>query len=559
MHRTRVRSRVARSSIFLLTAALLVGCSGSSGAPTADDGPGEQEAEGETAVDDDVPEGDDVAPVSRLTDGFIRPQEDGSPVDGGELRLAAFLEPASLDPAVTIVAGTTGGIEMLNLFDSLTRWDNEEQAFVPQTAETVEANATFDEWTVTLRPGITFSDGEVYDAEAVKASQERYAELPSPEGNFWQENVAEIEVVGDLELKYTLISPWGDFPSLLSTGPGMIVSPQGYADEDDFEPIGAGPFTLEEWKAGEFISFVKRDDYWAGEPHLDGFTSVFLNDQQVAVDTLNSGGVDAVFALHASFVEQLVSSDYNGLVSTLAAGAAILINADEGSPGEDLRVRRAIQLAIDPQVVMDRAYQGVVDGATSLFPSNSMWATETRGPDPDLEEAKRLLEEAKADGYDGKLKHIDLSDPSNRNRAGAVQAQLEAAGFEVEVDLARSSAEQIQTVMVERDYDIAAWGTNVRNVNPLPRFFTNFHSEGNLTSGIYTSPEMDEQIEAFKEAPDNEGRLAAIDRIQQRLNEDVPMVMLGQLAEILAWDGKVRGIKESGNTTALFNEVWLDG
>ena len=555
MSMTTVRSTIARLSTLGCAALLLVSCgstnSGEGGSVDANNGADDIQTQEDGS-------GQGTAPVSQLEDGFIRDQEEGTPVPGGELRLASFLEPASLDPAETIVAGTTGGIEMLNLYDSLTRWSVDENAFIPQTAESVESNDEFDEWTVTLRPDITFSDGTDYDAEAVKASQERYASMPSPEGNFWNENVDSVEIIDDHTLRYELTSPWSDFPSLLSGGPGMILAKAAYeGGEEEFEPIGAGPFTLDEWVPSEHISFTKRDDYWAGEPNLDGFTSVFLDDQQVAVDTLNSGGVDAVFALHASFVEQLMDGGYNGLASTLAAGASVLINASEGYPGEDIRVRKAIQLAIDPQVVMERAYQGAVDGDPTLFPANSMWHTTTAGVEPDVDQAKELLEEAKADGYDGKIEHVDLSDPSNRNRAGAIQALLEAAGFEVEVDLRRTSAEQIQRVSVDVDYGTAAWGTNVRNVNPLPRFFTNLHSEGNQLSGIYTSEEMDSYIEEFQAAPDDESRRAAIDKIQQQINEDAPFVVLGQLAELLAWGDHVFGVTESANTTVLLDKAWL--
>src|SRR5699024_9213197 len=120
------------------------------------------------------------------------------------------------------------------------------------------------------------------------------------------------------------------------------------------------------------------------------------------------------------------------------------INAEEGFPGNDVRVRKAIQLAIDPQIPMDRAFDGAVAGSTSLFPDWSSLATPTRGPEPNIEEARRLLEEAKADGYDGKIEYMDNADGDNRKRALAVQAQLEAAGFEVELELTRTIAERIQ-------------------------------------------------------------------------------------------------------------------
>lgn len=555
--RSSVR-RLSRAFAAVAAASLvLAGCAGGGGESES----GQPETE-ETSEPDDSQEGTgggdaDVEGISALGDGFIRPDEGGTPVEGGTFRWAAYAEPGSLDPAKTIYAGTTGGMEMLNLYDAIVRWDVEAQEFVPQTAESVEANGDFDEWTVTIREGITFSDGADYDAEAVKASQERYSEAAAPEAGMWNASVEEIEVVDSHTLVYHLTEPWQNFPTLLSTGPGMIVSPNS-GDGDDFEPIGAGPFVLDEWVSGESITLKAREDYWDGTPYLDEVVSVFLDNQQVAIESLDAGSVDAAFALQASFVNQLVESGYNGMTSAVNGGSTALINASEGFPGHDVRVRKAIQLAIDPQVLMDRAFEGVVQGSTSLFPDWSQWATPTRGPEANIEEARKLLEEAKADGYDGKLEYIDNADGANRERALAVQAQLEAVGFDVELSLTRTIAERIQRIAVDRDYQMSAWSINSREAYPLDRFYSNLHSTGNQTYDTYTSDEMDSHIEAFKAATSKEEQLEALDKIQQQLNEDVPYVIWAQFIEILAWGDEVHGVESSSNSTALFSKTWIE-
>ncbi|WP_283095567.1 ABC transporter substrate-binding protein [Nocardioides alcanivorans] len=112
---------------------------------------------------------------------------------------------------------------MLNIYDSLTRYDVATATFVPQLAESVETADGGTTWVVELREGLSFSDGSPLDAAAVKRSQERYVATPGPEAGLWAANVEGIAAAG-ATVTYTLRQPWMSFPSALSTGPGMIVA-----------------------------------------------------------------------------------------------------------------------------------------------------------------------------------------------------------------------------------------------------------------------------------------------------------------------------------------------
>lgn len=529
-----------------ITALVATGCSNS-----ANQNPGT----GGTATD--APAQTYPATVAEITDGWLKADEAGDPVEGGELRWAAYAEPRSLDPGVTIVAASTGGVEMLNIYDSITRWDAEEGEFVPQTAKSVEPNDTFDTWTVTLNEGITFSDGTAYDAAAVKASQERYASMPAPEAGMWKSNVTAIDVVDELTLTYTLNKPWPGFRSILSTGPGMIVA-GGVGVGETFTPIGAGPYTLGEWKAAESITLDARADYWGGKPNLDSITGVFLSDPQASLDSMAAGSVDATFMLQPNYVQQVLDAGYNGIASGVNGGTVTLINAQPGFPGEDIRVRQAIQLAVDPQALMDRAFDGAVAGDTSLFAAGSVWETETRAAEVNREKAKELLEAAMADGYDGHLEYLDSNDPVSRNRATAFQAQLEAVGFTVTLELTRTIADRIKRISVDKDYDISAWSVNLREADPLPRLVSNMHSTGTQTYQTYTSPEMDALIEGFQVAGTKEEQLEIVDQIQQQMNDDVPFIPWAKFTEVFTWSDKVHGIKGSSASMVLLDEAWVD-
>ncbi|MEU3270209.1 ABC transporter substrate-binding protein [Saccharomonospora sp. NPDC006951] len=488
-------------------------------------------------------------------EGIVGGGEDGDPVKGGTLSLAPFAEPRSLDPAVTIASGSTGGIEMINIYDTLMRYDSAEKDFVPQLAEKLEAGEDNTTWTLTLREGVTFSDGSPLDAEAVKFSQERYAGMPAPEAALWNDNVTGIETSGPRTVVYRLDSPWPSFPSVLSTGPGMIVA-EGAGEGESFTPVGAGPFALERWAPQEEMVLAARKDYWAGAPHLDKVRFAYLTDQQAGIDSLNSGGVDAVFVRDPDKVDTVLGEDKPAYVNMVALSNIALINASEGRPGEDPRVRKAMQLATNPQLMMERAFNGAGYGSSAMFPEYSRWHTETGGLPHDTAEAKRLLEEAKADGFDGKVEFLDASDPASRSTALAFKAQLEAVGFEVTTNLARTVADQISKISVEKDYDVVAWGLSYRESDPFSKMYATMHSNGTQVYSGYTSGKLDELIERFQAAASEKDQLAVMDEIQRQVNEDVPYLSWGPFAEIVTWNDNVHGVTGAANSMVLLGSSW---
>lgn len=530
------RIRLARTAVATTAAlALLTSCSSSDDAEKLASGP----------------------TVGAFAPGLVNIPEAGDVVGGGTLTFGSYAEPLELDPVKTIVAGTTGGTEMAAVYDVLMRWDEKEEAVVPQLAQSLTPDANHTSWDLKLRPDVTFSDGTALDAEAVRWSVERYLEQGGHDAAVWNHNVTGMEVSGDLTLEFTLARPWPSFDSLLTTGLGMVVARSSDAG-DQFTPIGAGPFVFESRSPQERMTFTANPDYFGGRPPLETLEFVYIVDPNALWDTFKQDDVSMAILRDPMVVEEALTEEVPGYLQMVGLGVTGLVNAREGRPGHDVRVRRAIQMAIDPELINERANDGAGVVSSSLFPETSRFHQEdVAGLPHDPEAARELVEAAKADGFDGQLSYLQGSSPQQRAIGLAMKAQLDAVGFETRTEFLASITDLITRVVVDGDYDMSTWGLSWRDSAPYARMFGINHSAGGVGYGTASSPEMDRMIEDFQAAATHQEQMAAAEALQKTWNELAPALVLGPSAELNLWQEDVHGVRTNSNTMVLLDEAWV--
>ncbi|MDF5752861.1 ABC transporter substrate-binding protein [Spongiactinospora sp. TRM90649] len=527
--------RWLRTGVALLTAGVLVACS----PPAA---PGDS--------------GTRIGASVNQKTGMIGVKDGGTPVKGGTLTFAAVGETAVLDPAKNIYSATTGGTEMSAIFDVLMRWDSASGKVVPQLAEDLSASEDFKTWTLKLRDGVAFTDGTPLDAEAVLWSIRRYVEKKGSEAPLWKKNVAEMKTDGTSTVVFTLNARWPGFDNMLAGGPGLIVAKASDAGKA-FTPVGAGPYTFARYAPQEELLLRANEKYWDGRPYLDQVRVIFLNDPTATRDSLDAGSVDIAILRQPDLVNRALADGLPGYLNLLALTGLPIINGAEGRPGHDKRVRQAMQLAIDPKLISERVYKGEGIPAAEIFASGSRWHTSAAPLPHDPDRARKLLAEAKADGYDGRIGFLHTQDVSSRNMALVVKALLDHVGFKVELEAARTTQDVIRKVAVERDYDFAGWGITLRESDPFSRMFAALHSEGGLTHGVPTGPAMDAVIEDFQAAETQEEQLKVMARFQEQWNEDVPALTFGPISEFITWRHQVHGVAGSATSVVLLGKAWI--
>lgn len=527
--RTRISTRVRWAVLLSATALVTAGCADTSA---------------------ESKKGDESGSIDYTSRLMNVEKPSGDPVQGGTLRVAEYSEARTLNPTQTFPTGSTGGNIMGSVYDTLVRYDYKSDSFVPQMAESVESSDDTT-WTIKLRDGVKFHDGTDFDAEAVVGSIKNYSSAYGLNSLLLKQEITSIKAVDPLTVEIVMAHVWPRFPNTLSNGAGMILAPAAYANPEDFKPIGAGPFKFKSYAPAEKTVVEANEDYWNGRPKLDAIEFVILGSDQTSYETLKSGGVDVAFLRATALVDEAISEGATGAVSHAGLANNLWINAREGKPGADQRVRKAIALAFDPEIYLQRTADGAGDPSKLLLGADSKWST---GIDPmptDADAAKKLVDEAKADGFDGKISIVARSEQTSQAGAVAMKGMFEAVGFKVELDLVANVADQVQKIYVDHEFDIATAATSIHEEDVFGRLVSSLNSQSPTNVPGYASEEMDgliAQMQAIAEPADAKEVLTKIEKLWA---EDAPGVTVNSGAMVNLWSQKVHGIKPSGETLIL--------
>ncbi|TSD40272.1 ABC transporter substrate-binding protein [Rhodococcus sp. KBS0724] len=494
--------------------------------------------------------------AARVGAGILGNQGDGgAPVRGGTLTYASYAPVTSLDPAKTQVTGATGGTELAAIYDLLIRYNAETGSYDPQLAKSLTEDPGNLTWTLTLRENVKFSDGTPLDSAAVVASINRYNDKRGANNEVWTSSVKSAVADGPSNVVFTLNRPWAEFPAMLSFGHGVIVAPSSYAAET-FTPVGAGAFTVERFSAPDELVLGARADYWGGAPKLDQVKFVAIQGEQAKIDSLATGGVQMAYLRNAETVE-VAKGEFPGYAEFISLSMVGQINNRPGHPGADLRVRQAMNLAIDPDVLDQRSRGGKGMPGGEMFQPWSMWHNDIEPSRLDPARARELLDDAKKDGYDGNITYVGTSDPNGQAAALAVQAMLQSVGFTVNVEYAASTADMVKRLYADHSYDLALGGNGLLDAAPFLRLYSALYStSANNTVGV-ANPEMDATLDAIQAAGTAEDKKAALADLQTLFNEQVPIMVWGAGANYVPWSENVYGLMPSLDSIILLDEAWI--
>jgi peptide/nickel transport system substrate-binding protein len=465
--------------------------------------------------------------------GVSNSDDGGGGVSGDAVRIVLPEEPPTLEPCESSLT-STGVVVRSNITEPLVERDPTSGELDPLLATEWEQTSDT-EWTFTLREGVTFSDGSPFDAEAAAHSLERAVNSDlgcNVEGYVFGDVDLGVEVVDETTLTVSTPEPDPILPLRISF---VEIVPTSTSDTEKVrEPIGTGPFKIDSWEAGQKLTLAANADYWGDAPAYD----------EAAYEWRSEGTVRAAMVVNdeADIATNIGPDDGagdNAVYYPNNETTAIRMQITT-PPLDDIRVRQAINYAIDREGIADSLFAGdavtaaqlVPDGVAGFNPDLEPWPTDT-------DRAAQLLAEAEADGVDlsPEIRLVSRTAlfPKVEETVQVVQKSLEDLGLNVTIELMDTTG---STELQERPFpkDSGPYLLVIQHGNQAGDAMFSMEqyllSEGFQSSG--GSQELDKQIRSAAALTDEERQAALADVFAQEPEKVAQYAYLAHMNGVIA-------------------------
>lgn len=447
------------------------------------------------------------------------------------LVLALTLEPPGLDPTAG-AASSIAEVVLYNVFETLTKI-NSDGSVSPLLAESWEVSPDLKTTTFRLRRGVSFHNGEPFNADAVKFSLDRAGSDAST--NKDKRTFARITTqVIDPHTVVILnqdIDP--NFLFVLGQATAVMVEPKSAATNAT-NPVGTGPYKLGQWSKGASITLVKWDGFRdPGAIRIRRATFRFISDPAAQVAALLAGDVDVFARVTPRSVAQFKSNPRFQVVVSGSRAKTILAINNARKPLDDVRVRRAIAAAIDRKAVIEGGADGYGVPIGSHYVPGAVGYVDTTGINPyDPEKAKRLLAEA---GVKLPLKLTLTLPPTPYARQGGevIAAQLAQVGIVAQLQNVEW-AQWLSGTYGNKNYDL----TLISHVEPFD--LGNFAKPDYYWG--YQSPQFTALFDKIQTAARPADRARLLGDAQRMLAEDAAHAFLYQAQWVTVANKNLKGL-----------------
>lgn len=469
--------------------------------------------------------------------------------------LCSSSEAVTMDPHSSDYAYST--VVQVGPYEALLQWAKQSDGTWvpgPSLAKSWEVSSDGLEYTFHLQPGVKFSDGTPFNAEAVKWNFERLGTLGlQPSSKVYKVKDLKVTAVDDQTVRITLPDPYAPFLYQLIQDPKMI-SPTAagahkaagkYGDNGDYaqawlneNAVGTGPYLLKEWKHGESATLVKNPSYWQGWSgnHLESVVVRLVGEAATRKLMLKGGDCDIAWDLSNTDIPDLQASP-NVKTWERPGIDTVSIQIRPRGPFADKRVRQAVALAFDYEGFANNVLLGHAKPANSpLVPVEYGWDSSLPSFKRDLNQARKLMAEA---GYPNGLpgEYEDWILPNFqwflRSEAELFKANLADIGINVKIMEFGEPAPWLAGVFdadVNKQPTFFAWNwggrTGAADSNLRDMYYSKNKPPAGMNGTFYSNPQVDQLLDQGKAEPDPAKQAAIYKQIQKLLLQDQPMVWL---------------------------------
>jgi peptide/nickel transport system substrate-binding protein len=436
------------------------------------------------------------------------------------------------------------------IFNRLLSLDTRTGTVFPDLAERWTVNADATVYTFYIHPRAKWHDGRPATSEDVKWTYDKILREKS-----WQASnlgdITAIDTPNAQTVVFRLKNSDAAFLTTISELNGPIILPKHVYDGTDWRtnprndrPIGTGAFKFVEWIKGSHVKMVANLDYHWGRPYVDYLILRFIPSMAVDTAALERGEIHYMSQSPPITEWKRMAADPNLTVNVQPEILPIWMAFNvRQKPWDDIRVRRAIAMAVDKDDIARRVYQGFAPVSKGSYLSNS-WAFNANAKEPpfDVRRAEALLDEAGLRrGPDGVRLRTTISDSITlgfRETNEVLREQFRRIGIDVRIESIEWGS-FTEKVLKKYDFDLALVGGPH---GPDPDVFCNFVCTGRVRNSMgYTNPRVDDLFEKARAAGDRNARRRLYFEIQEILARELPRFNIVEYAWAYAhradWEG----------------------
>lgn len=473
-----------------------------------------------------------------------------------------------------------------NIFDRLVDVEvgtDGNSKIVPSLAESWDISDDGLEYTFHLRQGVKFHNGNDFTAEDVAYTFHR---MLTVEGGVNTEFIDQIkgadgllagetdtlegvEVVDDYTIKVTLKEPFAGFLASISS-PGVSIydseATEAAGDQFGMDPavtVGTGPFEFSSWSFNNQLVLTRNEDYWKGASELPGVVIKIIPDTETQSMMFESGELDILDLDYAAdSVDRFTETYPDQIVQGPRVGIVYFTMNFNKEPFRDVRVRKAVQMSIDRQAILDALYGGRGQVEQGIFPHGLI------GFNPDQEEikydpeaAKALLAEAGyADGFDMEIAADSSASDTMTMALEIVSDQLAEVGIRAEIKNYDESTWLETRKSGELGSFMSTWSADYNDPDNFIYTFFGNEEKTRIRSINYPDTEVMERVAKARTIVNEDERLAEYKALEEKLiHEDAAWVPMFSRLHLFAVSKRVHGFAPlwSGLSDQLFYNISL--
>ena len=478
------------------------------------------------------------------------------------------------DPETLDVQLTTDSYTIpLNCFDRLVETDtvDGEAQIVPGLADSWDISEDGLTYTFHLHEGVTFQNGDPFTADDVVYTVNRmmdpntlakntdiYYDIVEGATEFYNgeaDSVSGVTAIDDNTVEFKLVTAYAPFLSCLATPGGSIYNRESTEGADDFgvNPavcFGTGPFEVTDWELGSTVTLVANPNYFKGAPQIDGIVMHIVSDADTQRMMFEQGTVDVFnFDYAESQLQWFLDNGYEDqIVSGSRAGTYYFMFNTAIEPLNNVNVRKALQMAVDRQTILDQLYGGEGHVLSTFIPAGVLSYNDAAEEIPyDPEQAKQILaDEGYADGFDMELA-IMADSKTSLDISTILCSYFQAIGVRATV----TQYDESSYYDIRRDGELPSYYNSwSADFNDPDNFLYTFFSKKNTfgRSVNYDNQEILDLLDEARVMVDFDERMAAYQKIDDAVvHEDAVVLPLYQRNHLFCLSPRVQGFKVAWN------------